>query len=448
MTRVPRELTADERREELAAYARDEAAVAGIEHLRFFPLAVAGGEGAWLRTSSGRRVLDFSASWTASAFGHGNPTIADAIADAARAGGGASVLSSAVEATTRLAERLVELVPIREADTACRRAYLGLGGTDANTVAIAAARHATGRQGIVAFSGSYHGGHGPSLEVSGIAVEPGDDAPQARLVDYPVTHAQLDSARGRLRELLAGRDVAAVIVEALQCDGGVLVPPAGFLPALRELCDEFGALLIVDEVKAGLGRTGERFAFERSGVAPDLVTLGKALGGGLPVSAVVGPVEAMSEPRASALLTTAGAPIAAAAASAVLGLLDDGELLAAATRLGAVARDSLAGYRASNRPGSAAITEVRGAGLLLGVELGEAAGQPFTPAEVAALTVYRAWELGCALFVVRENVLEVTPPLTIAEDELRAGLECILTALDDVASGRVPLDAIASYGGW
>jgi 4-aminobutyrate aminotransferase len=438
---APQALTDAAREVELAAYADDQDAVAGVEHLRFFPLVVASGHGCTLVTPAGRELLDFSASWTASAFGHGNPAIADAVHAAALRGAGASVLSSAVSETTRLAQRLVDLVPVRLAE----RAYLGLGGTDANTVAIAVARSATGRAGILSFSGSYHGGHGPSAAVSGMGVEPGASA-HGHVLEFPVDAAGLERVAGELAAALAPRETAAVVVEAVQCDGGVRVPPADFLPLLRRACDDTGTLLIVDEVKAGLGRTGRLFAFEASGIEPDLVTLGKSLGGGLPISAVVGPEAALGSPRASALLTTAGSPVPVAAAHAVLDLLADGALARNAAGLEAPARQQLAEARAAGRPGAAAITEVRGRGLLLGVEFGDAGGS--TGAELAALTVYRAWELGCVLYVVRDNVLEITPPLGITAAELEAGLDVILRAADDAVAGGVPRSILTEFGGW
>lgn len=135
------EITATQRATEEAAYARDQSSLAHIENLRFFPLAVSGGSGARLITPSGRELVDLSASWTASAFGHGRTEIAEAVHCAALAGAGSSALSAAVTETTRLAERLLSVVPVRNPE----RAYLGLSGSDANTAAVEAVRRATGR---------------------------------------------------------------------------------------------------------------------------------------------------------------------------------------------------------------------------------------------------------------------------------------------------------------
>lgn len=435
------ELTPEQRATEEAAYARDQSALAHIQNLRFFPLVVSGGSGARLRTASGRELIDLSASWTASAFGHGNPTIAEAVHRAALTGAGSSALSAAVTGTTELAERLVNRVPVKHPE----RAYLGLSGSDANTAAVEAARRATGRPTIVSFSGSYHGGFGTSRDVSGITESPG---PGSLVFDYPLTEAALSELRPQLTEALESCTVAAVITEAIQCDGGVRVPDAGFLPMLRELCDATDTLLILDEVKAGLSRTGSLFAFETSDIRPDIVTLGKSLGGGLPISAAVGPEAVLDVAPASALLTNAGAPICAAAAEAVLGLATDPALAEAVDSLGSRARERIADYRGTDRAGAESIVEVRGRGLLLGVELRAPEGSPLDDGQLAALTIYRAWELGAVVYVVRDNVLEISPPLPITPDDLDRGIEIILGALDDAVSGRVPAEVLDRFAGW
>lgn len=436
-------LTAEQRAIELAAYDRDQRALAGVEQLRFFPLAVTGGRGAQLTTASGRRLIDFSASWTASGAGHAHPTITEAVRGAIADQAGASVLSAATSHATALAERLIELVPVRGEK---RRAYLGLAGTDANDVALRAARRASGRDGVLSFTGSYHGGLGLSQRVSGIGIAAGEDAPEAELLPFPTTADALAAVLAEAEERLSAGRIGAVIVEAVQCDGGVLVPADGFLRGLREACDRHGALLIVDEVKAGLGRTGPRFAFEHEGIEPDAVTLGKALGGGLPVSAVVASAELLDAPVASALLTTAGNPVACAAALAGLEVLASPERAEAVDALGAEFRRLVEEYRASERPGAARLAECRGRGLLHGLELVDPDGR--ADDDLAAKAIYRAWELGCVAYLVRGNVIECTPPLIISAEELRVGTERLLQAIDDAATGAVPDEALADFAGW
>lgn len=426
------EITPRQRMTEESAYARDQSAIAHIENLRFFPLVIAGGSGARLSTVSGRELIDLSTSWTASALGHGQPDIAEAIARAARNGAGSSALSAAVCETTRLAESLLSLTPIKKPE----RAYLGLSGSDANTAAIEAARRATGRDTVVSFTGSYHGGFGSSREVSGIDPEPGAGS---RILDYPLTEAELGQVRTEFGHALEAGEVAAVIVEAIQCDGGVRMPAEGFLPMLREVCDANGTLLIVDEIKAGLARTGALFAFEHAHIRPDIVTLGKSLGGGLPLSAAIGPESVLDAAPATALLTNAGAPICAAAASTVLDLVTRPDLADHLHHLEVHACERIASYRGSERPGAGTITEVRGRGMLLGIEVSP---------ELAPLAVYRAWELGAVIYIVADNVLELTPPLSISESELEHGLDIVFQALDDAACGRIPSEAIEQFAGW
>lgn len=430
-----------QRRIEESAYARDQSAIATIENLRFFPLSVTSGNGAHLRTSSGRDLIDLSASWTASAWGHGNEHIAEAVSRAARTGAGSSVLSSAVDESTRLAQRLVDIAPVRTPE----RAYLGLSGSNANSAVVEAVRRATNRPTIVSFSGSYHGGFGASRAVSGLADGAGEDPQASRIVDFPRTEDDCDALRENLGELLAGHSVAAVIAESIQCDGGVRVPPAGFLPLLRELCDATGTLLVIDEVKTGLGRTGELVACAASGILPDLITLGKSLGGGLPISAAIGPASILDESRATALLTTAGSPICAAAANAVLDLLEDPALLGTVRRTGAHARLRLASHSGTCRPGAELIADIRGQGLLLGIEFTSAS---LPASDIAALASYRAWERGAVVYPVGEGVLELTPPLAITEQELDRGLDAVFEALDDVSSGTVPFEILNRFSGW
>jgi len=423
-------------------YAADQRVIAAVEQLRFFPLVIESAEGCWIRTPEGRSLLDLSASWTADGLGHAHPAIVAAITRAAARGAGASVLSAAHPDAVLLGEELLDLVPTRGTD---RRVYLGHAGTDANDVAVRGARHHTGRPRILAFENGYHGGLGTAMGVSGLHVAAGSPADSATVfVPYPVTDAR--PVLEQVASQLSQGDVAAVVVEPLQSDGGIIVPPADFLPGLRELCDRFGTLLIIDEVKVGLGRTGHVLAHHADGVEADVVTLGKSLGGGLPMSAVVGPAGVLGEPVASALMTTIGNAISCAAARAVLELLRDGSLTRAAVERGAQLSGLLRDWAGSAAPGAERVSEVRGRGLSIGIELVDAHGQPDD--ELTAMTVYRGWQLGAIAYPVRGNVIEVTPPLTITEQEVDEAARLLTRAISEAAGGAVSQGDIAPYGGW
>ncbi len=432
-------------------YARDMAAVAGIEKVRFFPLAVVAGEGSWLVEAGGRRLLDLSATWCAAGLGHGHPRVAEAIRQAVATPAGASGQSIVHPDSVGLAEDLLALVPGK----ADRRVYLGHAGSDANDAVLRAARRATNKRRGVAFRHSYHGGFGIAMAASGVSVDSGSapSDPDVSFVTFPNPYrapgedpspaeAARTQALAEVEEALAAGDVACLIAEPILADGGLVVPPAGFFADLERCCRRHGVLLVCDEVKVGLGRTGLLHAFQLDGASPDIVTFGKVLGGGLPLSAAVGPAEVLDVPAATALLTTAGNPICAAAGRAVLRTIVDEELPERAGRAGERLR---AGLRALNHP---AIGDVRGHGLAIGVELVTDRETRTPDRALAAKTVFRAFELGAVVFYVGGNVLELTPPLVITDTEVDLAVELVGRALEDAASGRVPDDAVTPYSGW
>lgn len=435
---------------------RDAAVIAGVEKLRFFPLAVESGHGHTLIEPGGRELLDLSASWTASGFGLGDEAIAEAVHRAMRQGAGASILSATHPEAVALAEELIALVPSR-LPAAERRVYLGHAGTDANDVALRGCRHATGRPGVIAFENGYHGGVGTAQRVSGVHVSGGVPAdPDVTFLPYPDpfrphtgdTRTILADVLARAERALSERQVAAVIVEPMQSDGGVIVPPHGFLAGLRQLCDDHGTYLVVDEVKVGLGRTGTLHAFSAEDVLPDVVTLGKALGGALPLSAAVGPAAVLDQPVASALMTTTGNPVSCAAGRAVLRILRDTAVIRNAADRGEQLRSLLEIYARGGRPGARRIGDVRGRGLSLGVELvcDRASLEP--DADLTAKVAYRLWQLGAVAYPVRGNVLELTPPLTITASAIDRAGELITQAIDDAVEGAVSDEMIAAFQGW
>lgn len=433
-------------------YARDEAAIAGIEKLRFFPLEVVSGHGSTLVEPSGRELLDLSATWTASGLGHGHPAIVEAVSRAVRTAPGSGGLSAVHPDSVGLAEDLLTLVP----GTGERRVYLGHAGSDANDVALRACRHASGRRTIMAFEHSYHGGVGVAMGVSGVHVDAGIPAdPDAVFLPYPNPFRSLDvdadvTACLELAEQhLSGDTIACLIVEPILSDGGLVVPPDGFLARLHAVCRGHGVPMICDEVKMGLGRPGTLHAFEHdfkdAGVVPDIVTFGKVLGGGLPLSAAVGPAEILDNPPAAALLTTAGNPVCTAAGRAVLATIVGDRLPEHAAKVGAQLADGLRALAGS--PGSERIGDVRGRGLAIGLELVDPQTGDRDP-RLAAQVVYRAWELGAVVYYVGGNVLEITPPLVLTEAEAGRAVEILGAAIADAAAGKVDAQEVARYAGW
>ena len=433
-------------------YARESRSVSKMAHLRFFPQAVVGGSGAYLRGDDGRQLLDFAASWGAASLGHSHPAVREAVNRALSDQAGASYLSTANEPCVLLAEKLLSLVPER----ARGRVWFGHSGSDANETVARMVVAATGRPRILAFNGAYHGGTVGSMAVSGHPAQQGTRAEGLTLVPYPNSYAAgspeaaKDAALAHLEKLFATEvppeEVAAFFIEPIQSDGGMLVPPDGYFRAVEALCRRHSILLVSDEVKVGLGRSGLFNAFEHSGIEPDIVVFGKGLGGGLPISAVVGPEAIMNHAVAFSLQTVHGNPVCAAAALAVLQTIERDGLVRNAETTGTALRDGLSRLAARH----ALIGDVRGRGLALGVELvtDHVSREPAT--RQTALTVYRAFQLGLVLYYVgvRSNVLELTPPLTLTEAQAQEGVAILDQALADVAAGRVNEALLADFSGW
>lgn len=383
----------------------------------------------------GRELIDLSGGWSAAGVGYAHPKVVAAVTEAVSAMPGIGILSGTHRQGVELAERLLAMIHTR--GDGPRAVYLGLAGSDANTAALRSIRAWTSRPRILAFESSYHGGMGPSREVSGLFTAAGVAA-DSGLVLAP--YGELDAVRIALDK----RDVAAVVVEPILSDGGLIIPAPEFLRGLRELCDATGTLLVADEVKVGMGRTGRLLAHQCDGIEADIVTLGKSLGGGLSLSAAIGPREVLNSDPGGTLLTTAGNPVACAAGLAVLEILEQERLPERAKRLGVDLAAGLAGIRDRHH----LVAAVRSRGLVGGIELRRADGSPAR--EETAKVVFRAAQLGAIVYYVGmdSNVLELTPPLVIEKEQLERGLAIISRAIIDVEAGLVADADVAAYVGW
>ena len=353
-------------------------------------LALVRGEGAHVWDDQGREYVDFFGGIAVNALGHGHPALVEAVTTQLRTLGHVSNFFTSGP-PVELAERLLGLLGIDG------RVFLSNSGTEANEAALKMTRR-TGRTRLVAMEGSFHVRTMGSLALTSKAAyrEPFEPLPgDVTFVPY-----------GDAQALAAAVDetTAAVIVEPLQGEAGVVVPPAGFLAAAREITARHGALLWVDEVQTGVGRTGAWLAHTESGITPDIVTLAKGLGGGIPIGATIGLGDAATLLGPGNHGTTFGGnPVACAAALAVLDTIEKEGLLEAA-----VAR----GEQLTRVVGSAReVVGVEGRGLLLGAQLGD---------ETAAAVVVRGQERGFLLNNTGPARLRFAPPLTISEADVAA----------------------------
>ena len=430
-------------------YARDSQLVAGLQKLRFFPLALTGGHGAYVVDEAGRDLLDLSAAWGAASLGYGHPAIADAVCAAVRNPAGASILSATHLGAVDLAQQILATLP----ELTAHKVWFGHSGSDANETAFRAIAAATGRQRVIAFRGAYHGGTAGSMAISGHAVQ--SHAARAEgltLIPYPNPYHGEDGEEvlSHLAQLfdttLPPQEVGALFIEPIQSDGGFIGPPPGFFKRLVDMCRAHGILIVSDEVKVGLARTGLMHCFRHEGFTPDFVCLGKGLGGGLAISALVGPTSVMDHATAFAMQTLHGNPVSVAAASAVLSTIEGEKLAHNAAAVGAVLLSGIEGLKARHP----SVGDVRGRGLAIGVELVADRASKSPARKLAAKTVYRAFELGLVLYYVglNSNVLELTPPLVLTRDQAADAISILDKALADVEQGRVSDDVVKDFAGW
>lgn len=372
----------------------------------------------------GNRYVDLAAGFGAMLVGHGHPNVLRTLALASERLLQALGDVHPSDAKIALLERLAALYPAPGA-----RVILGQSGADAVTAAIKTAALATGRPGVIAFRGSYHGLSYAPLSASGLresyrAPFAEQLNPHVTFVDYPVDEPNAARILEEVRLALHARTVGAVLVEPVLGRGGVVVAPPGFLTALLREAHDAGALLVADEIWTGLGRSGAMLQAATQGALPDLVCLGKGLGGGLPVSACVGADEIMHAWRREAEVvhtsTFAGAPLSSATAIATLDVISRERLVSRSRELGATFLDAI---RAA-LSGLSGVRAVRGAGLMIGVDLGARGG-------VASVAAQRMLERGYITSTGGggREVLVLTPPLTIAEAQLHGAVHSLADAL-------------------
>jgi 4-aminobutyrate aminotransferase len=414
-------------------------AVVSPSYPRDYPFVMSHGRGVEVWDVDGNRFLDFVAGIAVCSTGHSHPSVVTAITEAAQ---NFLHISSDYwhEHQIRLGERMAELAPMGEP----AMSFFSQSGTESVEGALKLARYVTGRSRFIGFLGGFHGRTMGSLSftASKYTQQKGffPTMPGVTHVPYP----------NNFRPLLAGEDqgaavlsyiedvlfqsnvppseVAAILVEPIQGEGGYIVPPEGFLQGLRALCDRHGILLIFDEVQSGIGRTGKMFASQHWGVSPDIMTLAKGLGSGLPIGMVVAKRSIMSQWKRGAHGNTYGGnPLCCAAALATLELVTGG-LMDNAARMG----EHFMGRLRELQSRHAVIGEVRGKGLMIGMELVSDRVTRKPARELCDQFINRAYENGLLLLSCGQSTVRFMPPLVVSAaeiDEAVAILDATLTEL-------------------
>jgi len=402
-------------------------------YIKEYPLAIAGGKGAMVEDADGNRYIDWMAGIAVSSTGYAHPQVVKAVQDAAAKFFHICGTDFYYQGFADLCERLAKTGP----GGGKWRVFLSNSGTESIEGAVKLARYHTHRPALISFANAFHGRTyaGMSLSSSKVKYRKGFGPllPEIHTLPFhnPYRNTLEDcikAAHELFEHKLAPQDVAAVIMEPLQGEGGYAIPSKEFLQFWRGICDEHGILLVFDEVQTGVGRTGKMWACEHLGVIPDVLVSAKGLGSGLPIGAILAKESVMTWPRGSHGSTYGGNPVACASALATLDLVQS-ELAANAAKMGARLMAGLKKLQAKH----AVIGDVRGIGLFIGVEFvkDRATKEPAT--ELVAELEQLAFTKGLLLLGCGKSTIRVAPPLVLNEYDVDTGLEILDACLNQLS---------------
>ena len=395
------------------------------------------GEGAYLYTTDGRQLLDFTSGIGVTNTGHAHPRVVKAIQDQAAKllHGQANIVYH--QPMLNLVEELLQIVPEK-----LNSFYFSNSGAEILEGAVKLAKHATRRTNLIVFEGSFHGrthltmsmttsktiyrvGYQPL--VPGIFVAPYPYTYKLDMSEDEATDYCVDKIKYLLKSQTAPEETAAIVIEPILGEGGYVVPPVRFMRELRELCDHYGILLIADEVQSGFGRAGKWFAIEHFGITPDILTMAKGIASGLPLSGLAASPDLMSKWMPGTHGGTYGGnAVSCAAAVATLQVMRDEKLIENSARMGEVL---VAGLRKLQEEHSE-IGDVRGAGLMIATEFTDPKKQPWT--ERAKATAKAALDEGLMLLTCGsyDNTIRWIPPLVVNEQQIKESLGLFENALN------------------
>jgi 4-aminobutyrate aminotransferase len=421
-----------------------DARVVSPSYTRDYPLVMARGEGAFVEDVDGNVFLDCTAGIAVTATGHSHPEVVQAIVEQAGKFLHMSGTDFYYEPQVRLGEELSAIAPM----PGPHRSFFANSGTEANEAALKLARYHTKRHGIIAFLGAFHGRSMGSLSLTASKLTqrrgfspllPGVyHAPFANCYRCPVGNQPETCAAECLKfieeqllvHLIAPEEVAAIVVEPIQGEGGYVVPPDVFHHRLREITKQHGMLLVVDEVQSGMGRTGKMFAIEHTGVQPDVVTMAKGIASGLPLGVATARSEVISWPPGTHASTFGGNPVSCAASLATIKLLRESLMKNAET----VGAHLLAGAKALMDKHQI-VGDVRGRGLMIGIELVRDRQTKERATTERDFVVRDCFARGLLVLGAGQNAIRLSPPLVLSRQQADTALGILDQALTGVRAG-------------
>jgi len=387
----------------------------------------------------GKRYIDFGTGIAVCNTGHSHPTVVKAVQEQVEKFSHTCVMVNPYEVAVELAEKLTAIAP---GDSEKKAIFVST-GAEAVENCVKIARAHTGRRGVIAFNGGFHGRTNLTMALTGKITPyknlfgpfPGDifHAPFPIECHDISVKASLQAVENLFKVDIAPTDVAAIIIEPVQGEGGFYSAPTEFLVALRKICDEHGIVLIADEIQSGFGRTGKMFNMEYSGVEPDLITMAKGIAGGFPISAVVGKSHIMDAPLPGGLGGTyGGSPVACVAALAVLDVIEKENLIQRSNEIGAIFNERLTELQKNN---PSLILDVRNKGSMIALELicngdSEQPNTALTQAIIANAAKHGLILLACGFY---GNVIRFLPALTISNEMVHEGLDAFDNLFNELA---------------
>ncbi len=412
-------------------------------YTRSYPMVAKKGNGCWVEDVDGNTYLDFNAGIAVCSTGHCHPEVVEAIKKQAEELIHMSGTDFYYPQQVELAKKLAEIAP---GDNA-KRVFLSNSGAEANEAAIKLARYHTKRQYIIAFYGAFHGRtYGAMSLTASKYVQRKHFAPLVPgviHVPYPNPYRppfSKDVSPEKVAEevvqfieevvfntVAPAEEVAAIIAEPIQGEGGYVVPPDNFFPLLKKLCEKYGILLIIDEVQAGMGRTGKMFAIEHFGIEPDIISVAKGIASGMPLGATIASRDVMDWPPGAHATTFGGNPVSCAAALKTIELLQN-ELIENAARQG----EYLLGELKKFMDEFEFIGDVRGKGLMIGVEIVKDRETKERDGALRDKIVDEAFRKGLLLLGAGANVIRFCPPLVVTKEEIDVALEILRDVMKSV----------------